>query len=83
MEDLRAQLNQQQQSNGQSRPQPIFDNHPIAGQPSQTNGQSQGPMFPSYASGSAMSQDQARTLPPLINGSAAPMQGVQYTEERR
>lgn len=87
VEELRAQLSQQhqqqQQANGQARPQPAFDSHSIAGQPAQTNGQSQAPVFPGYAAGSTMPQDQARTLPPLVNGSVAPMQGVQYIEERR
>jgi len=85
VEDLRAQLNQhqqQQQSNGQPRQQPIYDHHSTGGPP-QTNGQSQGSVFSNYASGPAAAHEQARTLPPLINGSMAPMQGVQYTEERR
>jgi hypothetical protein len=84
VEDLRAQLNQhqhQQQPNGQSRQQPIYD-HPTGGPP-QTNGQSQGSVFPNYSSGPSGAHEQARTLPPLMNGSIAPMQGVQYTEDRR
>lgn len=74
IEELRAQLNrqhQQTQLNGPAPPQqaPIFGNHYAGAQPQQ--------------------QDPARTLPPLMNGVGAaapplgPMQGVQYSDERR
>ncbi|KAH8692044.1 putative HLH transcription factor [Talaromyces proteolyticus] len=75
VQELRAQLGGQQ-VNGQSR---LYDSHSINGP--QTNGSSQPGTYPTYASGMAV--DQPRTLPPLINGSVAAMQGVQYTEERR
>jgi hypothetical protein len=76
VQELRAQLNSQQ-VNGQSRQQNMFDPHSMA---SSTNG-SPTTSYPTYASGMAV--EQPRTLPPLINGSVAAMQGVQYTEERR
>ncbi|EED13276.1 HLH transcription factor (Hpa3), putative [Talaromyces stipitatus ATCC 10500] len=75
VQDLRAQLNSQQ--NGQSRPQNMFDPHSMA---SSSNG-SPTTSYPTYAPGMAV--EQPRTLPPLMNGSVAAMQGVQYTEERR
>lgn len=78
IQELRAQLNAQQ-SNGPPRQPGLFDQHAT----SQTNGTSQQAGFPTYASGSSLGAEQARTLPPLVNGSVAPMQGIQYTEERR
>ncbi|KAJ5703168.1 hypothetical protein N7488_010716 [Penicillium malachiteum] len=75
-EELRAQLNQQQ-ANG-SRPVSTFEHHPMSATP--TNGQAQPPVFSGFGNGSVV-QDQPRTLPPLMNGSVAPMQGIEY--ERR
>ncbi|CEL04513.1 Putative HLH transcription factor [Aspergillus calidoustus] len=71
-EELRAQ-----QANGQTRP---FDHHAM---PAQSNGQAHGPIFSGYNAGPGMHQDQPRTLPPIMGGSAAPMQGIQYSDDRR
>lgn len=79
-DDLRAQLSQQQ-ANGPSRPGSIFEHHQMSATP--TNGQAQASVFSGYGNGSGVVQDQPRTLPPLMNGSVAPMQGIQYTDERR
>lgn len=43
----------------------------------QVNGQ--GPVFSGFGNG--VTQEQPRTLPPLMNGSSAAMQGIEY--ERR
>lgn len=75
MEEMRAQMAQQANGHSHARTQSMFD-HPMTG--SQSN---RGPIFPNY--GPVMTHEQPRTLPPLMNGSAAPMQGVQYTDNRR
>lgn len=80
IQELRAQLGGQQQVNGQSRQQSMYEPHSMASS-SQPNGSPQTTTYPTYASGMAV--EQPRTLPPLINGSVAAMQGIQYTEERR
>lgn len=79
VQELRSQLGGSQ-VNGQSRQQNMFEHHSM-GSSSQPNGSPQTSTYPTYASGIAV--EQPRTLPPLINGSVAAMQGVQYTEERR
>ncbi|KAJ5333781.1 hypothetical protein N7541_003612 [Penicillium brevicompactum] len=76
LEEMRAQL----QQNGASRPPSIFEHHQM--NPNQVNGQPQGSVFASFGNGQ-VAQEQPRTLPPLMNGSVAPMQGIQYTDERR
>ncbi|KAF3020823.1 hypothetical protein E8E15_006517 [Penicillium rubens] len=73
MDEMRAQLNQQ--ANGVSRPPSIFEHHQMSS--NQVNGQ--GPVFNGFGNG--VTPEQPRTLPPLMNGSSAPMQGIEY--ERR
>lgn len=87
VEDLRAQLNQQQ--NGHARTQSMYEPHSIPGPHtnghghghSHGHGHGHGPVF-HYNHGPVITHEQPRTLPPLMNGSSA-MQGVQYTDERR
>jgi Sec-independent protein translocase protein TatA len=91
VDELRAQLNQQQ-GNGPSRSASIYE-HPMVATP--TNGQPPpGSAFAQFGNGvhqmeqqqqqqQQQQQHQPRTLPPLMNGSVAPMQGIQYTDERR
>lgn len=72
MDEMRAQLNQQANA---SRPPSIFEHHQMSS--NQVNGQ--GPVFSGFGNG--VTQEQPRTLPPLMNGSSAAMQGIEY--ERR
>ncbi|ODM21392.1 hypothetical protein SI65_02235 [Aspergillus cristatus] len=80
VEDLRAQLNQQQ--NGHARTQSMYEPHSMAGPHTNGHGHGHGPVFTHYNHGPIITREQPRTLPPLMNGSSA-MQGVQYTDERR
>ena len=72
IDEMRAQLNQQANA---SRPPSIFEHHQMSS--NQVNGQ--GPVFSGFGNG--VTQEQPRTLPPLMNGSSAAMQGIEY--ERR
>ncbi|OAX79390.1 hypothetical protein ACJ72_06289 [Emergomyces africanus] len=76
-----SSLQQQQQTNGtQPHPQPQSQQPPAA-MYSNGIGHGHGPYSPpGPAQPTHPSMDPARTLPPLMNGSLAPMQGVQYTE---
>lgn len=90
LDDLRAKVEQQQRGQ-QPMQQPLYDHHPpptasTVQQNSQPQQPQQAPVFSNrYPSGPVgpPQQDQGRTLPPLMNGALAPMQGVQYTEENR
>ncbi|KAK2764523.1 hypothetical protein FQN54_009218 [Arachnomyces sp. PD_36] len=90
LDDLRNKVDQQQRGQPMQQ-QPLYDPHPpptasTVQQSSQPQQPRQPPVFPNhYANGPVAppQQDQARTLPPLMNGALAPMQGVQYTEEGR
>ncbi|CAG8013861.1 unnamed protein product [Penicillium salamii] len=77
LEEMRAQLSQQ---NSASRTPSIYEHHQM--NPNQVNGQPSGPVFANFGNGQ-VAPEQPRTLPPLMNGSVAPMQGIQYTDERR
>ncbi|KAL4920801.1 hypothetical protein BDW62DRAFT_164297 [Aspergillus aurantiobrunneus] len=78
IDELRSQLNQQQ-STGQPRPPHLFEHRQM---PAPPNGHAPGPLFAGYNTATG-AHEQPRTLPPLLNGSIAPMQGVQYTDDRR
>ncbi|WEW58618.1 hypothetical protein PRK78_004086 [Emydomyces testavorans] len=98
LEELRRYAAQQQQQPTLSRQTSAFDlpHPPPTLQPNGMASASQpsGSLFSSpFSAGSSTSlvppptrhsvQEPSRTLPPLMNPSLAPMQGVQYTEERR
>ncbi|EER28761.1 hypothetical protein D8B26_000961 [Coccidioides posadasii str. Silveira] len=93
LDDLRRFTGQHPQQPALSRQTSAFDlPHPAPTlQPNGIASSSQGStLFSSPFSGSSTSlappppaQDPSRTLPPLVNTPLAPMQGVQYTEERR
>lgn len=71
MEDMRNQLG----LHGQ-RPAAVYEQSI----PAPPNGQ---PHAPVYGYNGPPMQEQPRTLPSIVNTSVAPMQGVQYTDDRR